>query len=428
MALDFAKLAFDVSLDLTAAFPLDARSYFESLEAAEAAAAEAEPVGSTDSAYYYGQTVVVVEDNNATLYIIQPDKTLSCAGGAIKLNPNQFIYNENGELSLVNSTEEAEKGQVLAVGEDGKLTWTTPLDTYTKEELDLKLASAGKMKRVIVDTVEDIAIDYLDKEDFDSYIFMVPTGLETDADKYDEYIILSIIDEDETPIKYIEKVGSWEINLDDYVKRNELDAYVQKEEGYRLISEEEIEKFSQSEKNVINGVSEDFTITDRVLEISSTGNLQTTLNNKVDKIEGYTLLSPEDQKKLKALNLNGTDLEISGTVQVGNIQGLNEWLTNEGASYIVNLDEGNLSQDLVNKINSGLHQVNSDHFSIVNGTLNLNEEILSKLEPVTGNFVTVENFNTVVGNLDELMSQQINLFDEISELQERLTWQDIVTS
>jgi hypothetical protein len=51
-----------------------------------------------------------------------------------------------------------------------------------------------------------------------------------------------------------------------------------------------------------------------------------------------------------------------------------------------------------------LHQVNSDHFSIVNGTLNLNEEILSKLEPVTGNFVTVENFNTVVGNLDELMS------------------------
>jgi hypothetical protein len=106
------------------------------------------------------------------------------------------------------------------------LTWITPLETYTKEELDLKLASAGKMKRVIVDTVEDIAIDYLDKEDFDSYIFMVPTGLETDADKYDEYIILSIIGEDETPIKYIEKVGSWEINLDDYVKRNELDNYV----------------------------------------------------------------------------------------------------------------------------------------------------------------------------------------------------------
>jgi hypothetical protein len=35
MALNFGKLDFDVSLNLTANFPLDARSYFESLSAAE---------------------------------------------------------------------------------------------------------------------------------------------------------------------------------------------------------------------------------------------------------------------------------------------------------------------------------------------------------------------------------------------------------
>jgi hypothetical protein len=70
MALNFGKLDFDVSLNLTANFPLDARSYFESLSAAELAAASAGEVGSTNTVYYYGQTVVVVEDNIATLYII----------------------------------------------------------------------------------------------------------------------------------------------------------------------------------------------------------------------------------------------------------------------------------------------------------------------------------------------------------------------
>jgi hypothetical protein len=70
MALNFGKLDFDVSLNLTAAFPLDARSYFESLSAAELAAASAEEVGSTNTVYYYGQTIAVVENNIATLYII----------------------------------------------------------------------------------------------------------------------------------------------------------------------------------------------------------------------------------------------------------------------------------------------------------------------------------------------------------------------
>jgi hypothetical protein len=34
MALDFGKLEFSVSFNPTSAFPLDARSYFESLESA----------------------------------------------------------------------------------------------------------------------------------------------------------------------------------------------------------------------------------------------------------------------------------------------------------------------------------------------------------------------------------------------------------
>ena len=76
MALDFGKLNFSVSFNPTSAFPLDARSYFESYAKAEAAARIAEAAGSTNSIYYYGQTVAVVENGMANFYIIQPDKTL----------------------------------------------------------------------------------------------------------------------------------------------------------------------------------------------------------------------------------------------------------------------------------------------------------------------------------------------------------------
>lgn len=73
---DFGKLNFNISLKPTTAFPLDARCYFESLAEAEAAAQTAEEAGSTNTIYYFGQKLVVVTDDTATWYTIQPDKTL----------------------------------------------------------------------------------------------------------------------------------------------------------------------------------------------------------------------------------------------------------------------------------------------------------------------------------------------------------------
>jgi hypothetical protein len=70
MSLDFGKLNFSTSFNPTSAFPLDARSYFESYSAAVEAARTAVEAGGTDSVYYYGQTLVVVEDGIANFYII----------------------------------------------------------------------------------------------------------------------------------------------------------------------------------------------------------------------------------------------------------------------------------------------------------------------------------------------------------------------
>jgi hypothetical protein len=67
---DFGKLNFSVSFNPTSAFPLDARYYFDSYAAAETAAKKAEEVGSSNTVYYYGETLCVVENDTARLYVI----------------------------------------------------------------------------------------------------------------------------------------------------------------------------------------------------------------------------------------------------------------------------------------------------------------------------------------------------------------------
>lgn len=78
---DFGKLNFAVAFVPQTAFPLDGRTYFESLEAAQAAAAIAVPVGSSDGIYHYGMELFVVADGVSAGYRIQPDKTLTKVDG-----------------------------------------------------------------------------------------------------------------------------------------------------------------------------------------------------------------------------------------------------------------------------------------------------------------------------------------------------------
>ena len=79
---DFGKLNFAVAFVPQTAFPLDGRTYFESLEAAQGAAAIAVPVGSSDGVYHYGMELFVVENGVSAGYRIQPDKTLTKVDGS----------------------------------------------------------------------------------------------------------------------------------------------------------------------------------------------------------------------------------------------------------------------------------------------------------------------------------------------------------
>lgn len=139
MSMDFGVLDFAVGINRLTAFPLDPKSYFESYDAAVAAAATAEPAGSTNTVYYYGNPVVVVENNKAKIYQIQPDKTLSGVGEEIVINENVFTKDAEGKLSLYGFAT-ATAGAQLTVGADGKLSWVKP-DTTTVDGLSTKVAT-----------------------------------------------------------------------------------------------------------------------------------------------------------------------------------------------------------------------------------------------------------------------------------------------
>lgn len=82
MSTEFGKLNFAVGFNRTSAFPLDANSYFEDYDEAVAAAASACEVGSSDSAYYIGQLLIVRNAVGFGLYQISEAKGLIKFGQA----------------------------------------------------------------------------------------------------------------------------------------------------------------------------------------------------------------------------------------------------------------------------------------------------------------------------------------------------------
>ena len=93
-------LSYAVALVPDSAFPLDGRAYFGSYDAAYTAAQSAKPAGSSESKYFYGQQLYVVENDVVTTYLIQTNGTLKEVG-AVTLGDNKTIsLSDNGVLSL----------------------------------------------------------------------------------------------------------------------------------------------------------------------------------------------------------------------------------------------------------------------------------------------------------------------------------------
>lgn len=108
MALDFGRTNRSAAFSPQTAFPLDTRGYFESYDAALEAAKKAKPAGDTTTLYHYGLHVVVVENNEAKFYIIQPPRIegdvpylRELGQGSVKVDEASIVADQkSGELKL----------------------------------------------------------------------------------------------------------------------------------------------------------------------------------------------------------------------------------------------------------------------------------------------------------------------------------------
>jgi hypothetical protein len=97
-----------------------------------------------------------------------------------------------------------------------------------------------------------------------------------------------------------------------------LENKVEKIDNARLMTIDEGNKLSSIVDLIHTLNPEHFSLSsDKELSISD--NFLDKLNNKVDSIEGWTLLSPTDKAKLNALVLEGENVEISGTVNASKV-------------------------------------------------------------------------------------------------------------
>ena len=147
---EFGKLNFAVAFNPQTAFPLDARYYFDNLSAAQTAAQGAVEVGSASGTYFFGQTVVVVESSVATLYVIQPNKTLKPVGSTV-LGDGKSITVADGQVQLVGFAE-AQPGQQPRIGDGGSLEWYTP-DSSTVEGLQ---QTVGQLQTDVSELQSDV--------------------------------------------------------------------------------------------------------------------------------------------------------------------------------------------------------------------------------------------------------------------------------
>ena len=156
-------LSYAVALEPDGAFPLDARAYFGSYEAAKAAALTAQEAGSSASKYFFGQQVYVVKDDVVTTYLITretedrlklvgkeyfgDDKTITIDGSTISLygfGKGYYAYKEadtviEGEYTSVDElTGEYKAGDFAKVGD----VWYTYKDAaWTQADAEPKTES-----------------------------------------------------------------------------------------------------------------------------------------------------------------------------------------------------------------------------------------------------------------------------------------------
>lgn len=227
-------LSYAVALNPDGAFPLDARVYFGALGdatnpaegTARYAAKNAKPAGSSESAYFFGQQLYVVENDKVTTYLIQTDGTLKEVGVTTKGDGNSIVTTTDDEgntvLAIKGVSDSSTAGKSLVSDGAGGIYWSTT----SQSDLDANLAeiesdiddlenNIAEIQPVLTDLANKLAntgavfnfAGFVTKTEFGNLdISQYQPGDVIIVDKDDEYVCVKdikngyILTEDETPV------------------------------------------------------------------------------------------------------------------------------------------------------------------------------------------------------------------------------------
>lgn len=316
------KLNFSVPFAMTSALPLDWNSYFTSLSEAQAAAATADVAGSSTTAFYYGQQIMVVEGGVATLYVIQPDKTLKAAGSALTADGTSIAI-VDGQVQILGFAA-AETGAQPRKKADGSIEWIKP-DTTTVEGLqtaveglesdvgDLQTAVGNVYTKAEVDS--KVAGVYHYKGSVATYAELPSV----DVAAGDVYNVAAA--DAEHDIKAGDNVAwtgtAWDVlagtvDLSGYATAAALDGKVDKVEGKQLSTED----YTTEEKTKLSGIAEGAQVNaiDAVSSefvINPDGKTLSVQAIDMDKITGLSDALAARENVIEAVQVNGTALSVS---------------------------------------------------------------------------------------------------------------------
>ena len=268
----------------------------------------------------------------------------------------------NSALSTLQTSVSDLQGTVEAL--DTKVTaYGTLMDNvFTKDETLAEIAKAEHLMYKKVNSIDDIQAD-IDAEDVNvlKTIYLVPVLEGLVDDMYDEYMVID---------NKIERLGSWEVNLDNYATKDDLNDKVDKVDGYGLISMEDAAKLvtieSGAQKNFINEVSDDFEVDDGKLNLISIPSnvdlssnatvlsLQAGLDSKVSIVAGKSLVDDNLIAKLEQIDINGEKNVINAVDDAELAVDENRTLSiiSVSGSKIVDLDLNDTFNTLANKVDS----------------------------------------------------------------------------
>lgn len=302
------KLNFSVPFAMTAALPVEYNAYFSDYASALAAAETAEAPGSTNTVYYFGQKIVVVTDSSADLYIIQPDKSLKAAG-IVPLGDEKSITTDNDGAFTIVGFADATENQQPRKKADGTIEWYTP-DTSTVEGLSQTVGQHTQQISTLNEQMTTVQGD----------ITTINTTLADKANSSDVYTKQQTDDKISAAVSSVYKPGGSVAfaNLPEpsaavlgYVY-NVTDAFTTTDKFLEGAGQDYpagtnvaiVQSGDEYKYDVLSGFVDlsDYSTTEEIAKDYATKTeLTTGLADKVDKVDGSTLMTAAQAEKLEGI-------------------------------------------------------------------------------------------------------------------------------